>query len=199
MKTLNFSVYRLQQQEMQRFEACAYSGLVVTAMLILQQQPDAAQASAFGLASLILLWLNRSCANWFRLTMTTFITIAVLLTWRQADPLLPVAHVERIIHLAINLGLRGIIASTLAILCVFSPFIYFISRNRKKSTDRHSLAVAFLAYVVMQFIATEMGNFPVPVLGAGISYVLGHYIMVALVIVNDSRTAKNVSAAPIQL
>ena len=85
----------------------------------------------------------------------------------RPDPLAPVPYVEQVFQLAFSGGLANLVAVLVCATSLLIPFATDAPAERKR------LAFAFLAYFICCFAATQLGNFPVPVLGAGAGPVLG--------------------------
>lgn len=141
--------------------------MAVLAVHILQ--PDAGQAIAFAAGACALFVLATGLSR--LLGILTAIGIVVV-TMLRPDPLAAVPQVERILHLAIGAGALATIATLLAIVALFAPFVWAAQRQ-----DKQRLAISFAVYLIAAFAVTEVGNFPVPVVGAGASAVIGWYLM----------------------
>jgi hypothetical protein len=154
--------------------------LVISAATLLLLQPDAAQATAFAGGVFILLIANdqRSRAAW-----ATALVIAVLAawTWTRPDPLPPVPYVEGIIGLARQSGPAWLVASIAALAVLPLPF--FISRMRCHSAITRALGV----YLCICILAPLVGHFPVPLVGFGLSPIVGYFVALANLRPGDSR------------
>jgi hypothetical protein len=96
----------------------------------------------------------------------------------RPDPLAPVPYVERVFQLAFAGGPASLFA---VLVCAASLSIPFAT---DAPAERKTLAFAFLAYFICCFAVNQLGNFPVPVLGAGAGPVLGWFL--ALVFLPES-------------
>jgi hypothetical protein len=138
---------------------------------ILVAQPDAGQMTAFGVAAIFLL-----CTGGTNLKVlivgTITIIVAVALSWSRHDPLLAVDHVERVFYLASEEGPLVLITVFLSLIISFSSLLM----NTKKS----SASIAMIIYIFTTFMVTAFGNFPVPLIGAGASTILGWLSAVGL-------------------
>ncbi len=154
-------------------------GIVLFAAIgtILGFQPDAGQASAFGLASLVLFFRNKMSAK-IRAAAVLISIITIGLAWNRIDLLEPVAYVEDIFYLMASLGPMGLIAMTAISLLLFFPFIFM---SFKRIETVRTLSVTFIVYLATSFVVTEFGHYPVPVMGAGASSVIGWFIMLSFV------------------
>jgi hypothetical protein len=143
--------------------------LAMAVAILLLLQPDAAQATAFAAAAFTLLLANkrRAPAAW-----AVALVIAALAgwTWTQRDPLSPVPYVEGIIGLARQSGPVWLVASVAALALLPLPF--FI-----RPSDSHSAFVRALGvYWCVCIVAPLVGNFPVSVVGFGLSPIIGYFV-----------------------
>jgi cell division protein FtsW (lipid II flippase) len=144
--------------------------IIATAIAaILALQPDASQAIALALASLAWLLPARSASSW---TATASIGGLAGLALVQPDPLLPVAEVEQIIGMAASVhpALAALAVASLAAL----PLLVW--RNRPDDTAARALAL----YIAAISAAPLLGWFPVPLVGAAMSFPLGLWLGIAL-------------------
>jgi hypothetical protein len=132
-------------------------------------QPDAAQATAFAAASGVLLrpGARRSVP---RSIAVVSLPVIAGLSWLRRDPLAPVPHVEEIIGLAGTLWTGGTVAAIASLLLLPVPF-FLIGRGVGQRTG-----LALGAYVSVTCLAAFVGNFPVPVMGYGISPIIGYLL-----------------------
>jgi cell division protein FtsW (lipid II flippase) len=134
-------------------------------LLCLFVQPDAAQATAFAAAAGVLL-LPRAGrgAPW----LGGILALAAGLTWMRRDPLAPVPHVEHVVGLAAELGAGWVVAALAALLLLPIPFL-LAGRGAENRTG-----AALGTYVAITLLAPLAGIFPVPVMGYGMSPILGY-------------------------
>ncbi|WP_426730496.1 hypothetical protein [Myxococcus faecalis] len=169
------------------------AALAVVLSAIHAAQPDAGQATAFALAASLLL-ARAHATSWLSRALSCTAVLGVSATaWLRPDPLEPVDHVERIFQLAFRWPpLIGLIAG-LALAFLLVPGLAGITRA---VTARHddallSLSASFVLYFAAAFAVTELGHFPVPVMGTGAGHILGWYsasgILAALVWPRDTR------------
>jgi hypothetical protein len=133
-------------------------------------QPDASQASAFAVAIVVLLF-QRGRAHLSDWAAGGIVVGSALLAWSRNDPLEAVPHVEGIVGLAANLGAMWLITSVIALALLPLPFISAALRPREKRAEDLSLAAYFGIVCVTPFV----GTYPVPVLGYGLSPILGYF------------------------
>lgn len=142
--------------------------LALSLAAIFLAQPDLAQGVAFILGwSVIGLYQHgRKAAP----VIVGLLAIGAATTLRT-DPLAPVDYVEEIIDLAFDQGLATGAASVLSLLLIPLAFL--------RHPDRVAGA-GLAAYTAATLVAGWLGNFPVPVLGFGMSPILGYYGGVAM-------------------
>jgi hypothetical protein len=146
--------------------------LAISVAILLLLQPDAAQATAFAGAAFTLLIANdrRARAAW-----AAALVIAVLAawTWTRLDPLPPVPYVEGIIGLARQSGPAWLVASIAALAVLPLPF--FVSPLSCHSAVARALGV----YLCICILAPLFGQFPVPLVGFGLSPIVGYFVALA--------------------
>lgn len=150
------------------------SALVASAaMLALFLQPDAAQATAFGAAAVLLL-LMKTEGRAARLACLGIVAALGALTWTRRDPLAPVPYVEEIVELAAGLGTVWAVAAVASLLLLPLPF-FVAGRGAARP-----VGIALGAYVAITAAAPLFGSFPVPVMGYGMSPILGYLAALGL-------------------
>ena len=144
------------------------TAVAVGVAVVLVLQPDGAQATAFAAGCLVLL-LPLAGRDPRRLTALLSLPVLAGLAWLRRDPLAPVPHVEGIVGLAAGLGAGWVVAAVVALLVLPLPF--FLAA---RGAGRH-VGLAVGTYVAITLLAAFLtGNFPVPVMGYGVSPILGY-------------------------
>jgi hypothetical protein len=156
--------------------------LAISVSVIHVLQPDAGQATAFGCAAITIFLLTCDVPLEIRLIGIISIGIGVCLAWRQPDSLPAVEQVELILHLAIRIGSLGVAGIVLSISSLLAPLLYTL-QNQKIKGNNDVLAIAYIIYLVSAFCVTELGNYPVPIIGSGASPILGYYIILGLTLI----------------
>src|SRR5262249_16936765 len=144
-------------------------GVGITGFLLLQ--PDAAQASAFAGALIVLLFFCRQ-TSWVTWAAAPAALVCAAWSWMRPDPLLPVRHVEGIVGLAAQNGVLWLLASLASLALLPCPFL--LSRGRDGRASPQALALGL--YFVLNVIAPCFGPFPVPLLGYGVSPIAGYFV-----------------------
>ena len=165
--------------------------LVITALLA--AQPDASQAAAFAIASGFVLRGGRVPT----LSLTLLLAALVLVAWSQSDPLKSVPHVEGIVGLTFNLNpLLGLVA-VIALTALPLSFLSSALAWKKVQTEQRT-GVALGAYFAVVLCTCATGRFPVPMMGYGVSPILGYYIGLIWLVRNQAtpELPLNVFARP---
>lgn len=150
----------------------ALPGVTLVAVALLFQ-PDASQLTGFTLAMMPCLVLCR-LPRWTKVSTGGLLMLASILSWIFLDSLEPVDYTERILSMLGNLSAMLYIVGLLSVLLVPVPFVIF-------SADRYkmlSLSVALYYWGIT--VSALFGNFPVPVMGYGISPIIGYFAVTAL-------------------
>jgi cell division protein FtsW (lipid II flippase) len=163
-------------------------GLVAVPQLIHIAQPDAGQATAFSAGVLVLFSTARSIPKGWSVAGSAIAVTGTALAWGRADPLGAVPHVERILHLAADQGVPWLLAALVALGGLFLPMVHGVVRLRSTRSEAAAMALSLGAYFGGALAATELGNFPVPMLGAGAGHVLGWYCALAILRSSMSET-----------
>jgi hypothetical protein len=143
-------------------------GVMLTVAAILAIQPDAGQATAFAGSGALLLAVHRKRSRVAVAGMLALLTLAGL-SFLRSDPLAPVPHVEEI---AIRIARQGAAWAAAVVVALILPIVPFIVRTKRAST---SAGLAVAAYLALVTAASCWGNFPVPILGYGMSPILGYF------------------------
>lgn len=144
-------------------------GLTFISLIILLFHPDASQLTAFACAAFIILWKKMN-KRMIKLLCITYTVVLVTASWIFPDELAPVPYVEDIIFLVADLGNVWFIMGILSLILLLIPFFFY----GKKSIVSLSLGVYFLIMMIVTFI----GNFPMPIMGYGISPIIGYIISI---------------------
>jgi len=150
--------------------------LALACVALLVAQPDASQAASLVAACLVIVLLG-PCLPTVRATVVLAGLALTALAWTRPDPLPPVPEVEGVIGLAFACSpLLGAAASGLLLALVVWPVIVL----RSASTDIR-LGAAGLSALLAGWVLTPLfGAFPVPVLGLGMSPILGFWLGMGL-------------------
>ena len=144
-------------------------GCILSIVGILFLQPDASLTTAFSLAMLFYLYKS---STYFRQKIALLPLIIIpTLSWCFLDSLNPVDYVEGILQLAKSYG--GYTWFTIGVLAIILLILPFITIKTKMS---HTIIQALSIYFICVFLSTQFGHFPIPLLGYGISPILGYSI-----------------------
>lgn len=150
-----------------------WSWLAAAAILaLLVLQPDASHATAFGAGMVVVLASLRAPAA-IRAGGIVATVLAVAAAWLRPDPLAPVPEVEEIIGLAWTWSpLAAAAAVALLAATVLWPLRIALADRPESKAPALALAVCCVALA----LAPVLGVFPVPLVGIGMSPVLGFWL-----------------------
>ncbi len=153
----------------------AVHAVLLAVQLVHVLQPDAGQATAFGLGALVLAAATPLPVRW-RLPALGHAALAAA-AWLRPDPLPPAPFVEDIVARAWDLGAAAGVAALLSLgLLAIAPFLPPRPPGRAPAVAAGALAV----YLAASVAVVAFGEFPVPLLGFGPSPLLGAYLALAL-------------------
>jgi Cell cycle protein len=157
---------------------------VLSALAVFQAihvaQPDAGQATTFGVAALVLLLGRRATLGPRTTTLAAALVVAsIAATWIRPDPLGPAPFVEDIVQRAFRLGAPyGVLAVASLIPLVLAPLLG--RRAGEGLSPAGSARPVLVVYLVGSLVVVLLGEFPVPVLGFGASPVVGALLGLAV-------------------
>lgn len=159
-------------------------GLVISfvIVMVLFFQPDASQLTGFAVPAMIMLSRNTKSK-----VMGLFIAFAfslfIVFSWIHLDNLSPVNYVEGILKMVANMGFIWLVLGVISLVILPLPFILFPPKNAE------CISKYIGSYYIIIILATLFGNFPVPLMGYGISPIIGYYI--SLMWYLNSKYVKN--------
>jgi hypothetical protein len=138
-------------------------------LLIFLFQPDASQVTAFSLSILLILWerIKITTVRYFALLVSLS---SIIFTWLFLDKLPPVEYVENILQMTNKMGVLYGVFSILSLMILPLPFLM------KYPKDCKLVSYALGIYFTLLIVSTFFGNFPVMILGYGISPIIGYYV-----------------------
>ncbi|AOV07353.1 hypothetical protein [Sporosarcina ureilytica] len=153
------------------------AGLITLIACILFLHPDANQLTAFICASAVIMW--KTVRSWMIKALSFTLTVAlVILSWVFLDDLAPVPYVEQILFLVSDLGHVWFVLGVLSLILLVLPF--FLSGS--------TISISLGVYFLMTIIGTFIGNFPMPIMGYGISPIVGYFIAITWYIKNKEAS-----------
>jgi cell division protein FtsW (lipid II flippase) len=154
---------------------------------LLVLQPDASQATAFGAGMLVVLAFLPAPAA-IRAGGAAAIVIAITAAWLRPDPLAPVPEVEGIIGLA---WAWSPLAAIAAVALLAATALWPVRMASVDGPQTTVPALALAACCLASALAPAIGAFPVPLVGMGMSPVLGFWLGAgALAAVDQSRSSE---------
>jgi len=160
------------------------STMVISILLVLQ--PDASMLTAFAIPMLILLWSKTN--NIFISCTVVLLFALIIFSWVFLDKLPPVSYVEGIVRLVANMGMIWIILGVISLAILPLPFIFFSPKEYKL------LSFSIGIYFIIILISTLLGNFPVPLMGYGVSPIIGYFISITWLVKSKINTQFSESA-----
>lgn len=145
--------------------------IVVTTAILFFLQPDASALTAFVLSSCILLLYNLKRYR-IRFVLLIIPLSLAIISWIQLDRLSPVPYVEDILFMAKDLGVSWFIIAFISLLILIIPFLFSPPEKRKLTSI--SLGLYFITIIITTFF----GNFPVILMGYGVSPIIGYFIAI---------------------
>jgi hypothetical protein len=152
--------------------------------IVLALQPDASQAVALA-GAVIAVLLAQSLPHSFRLMAAVIPVAAAVMAVFRPDPLQPVPEVEGIIGLALETS-PALAVLTLAG-AVLSPLA--------AAGASRAAALGLSVYLALTALAPCLGAFPVPLVGMGVSPILGAWCGIGLLVGLGRGEPSNVSAS----
>jgi cell division protein FtsW (lipid II flippase) len=154
------------------------AGWAIMPMLsaLLAMQPDASQAAGLAVASgLMVIVLELSWTERLLIAMLPVVGAAIALG--RPDPLLPVADVEGIVGLAFEMTPVLGIAAVIVLFATTGVPLMFL---RSKDLAVRAGALGLFGYLTVVSLAPMVGAFPVPLMGMGVSSVVGTWMGIGL-------------------
>jgi cell division protein FtsW (lipid II flippase) len=157
------------------------SGIVIAILTaaILLAQPDASQLTSFAIAVSILVARSAMAPRW---KVFAFLVAAgfAICGWLRPDTLQPVADVERIFAMCVAVSpILAFIASLALAAASLAP----LARSSPAGHPARDAAIALSAYFVAVSIVPFFGWFPVPLVGLGMSFPVGWWLGMGLLLV----------------
>ena len=152
--------------------------------VLLILQPDGSQATAFAAAVLIVV-VRLPVARAIRIGAVVLVSSGAVMAWLRPDPLAPVAEVEGVVGLAYALSPPIAVTAVVALGgAALAPMM--VATGPERSAAR-TAALALSAYFVFSALTPLFGAFPVPLVGIGVSPVIGFWMGAGLLAAIASR------------
>lgn len=143
--------------------------------ILIALQPDASQLTAFAIPMMLIL-ISKVNSKIFCYIIVSVLTLVVITSWIFVDSLPAVLYVEEIVSLVMGMGLVWSILGISSLILLPLPFILLAKANFKM------LSRCIGLYFLIVIITTFFGNFPVPLMGYGISPIIGYLIAITWLI-----------------
>ena len=160
----------LELYQVLKIRGLTYAGVsAFIILLVLFFQPDASQLIGFAIPVMIMLSLNTRSKK-IRFLITGVSVLFIVLSWIRLDHLPPVNYVERILMMVADMGGIWLVLGIISLAILPAPFILLPPKNAV-SVSRY-----IGCYYIVILLSTLFGNFPVPLMGYGISPIVGYYL-----------------------
>jgi hypothetical protein len=160
----------LELYQVLKIRGLTYAGVsAFIILLVLFFQPDASQLTAFAIPVMIMLSQNTRSKK-IRFLITGVSVLFLVLSWIRLDHLPPVNYVERILVMVADMGGIWFVLGIISLAILPAPFILLPPKNAV-SVSRY-----IGCYYIVILLSTLFGNFPVPLMGYGISPIVGYYL-----------------------
>lgn len=160
----------LELYQVLKIRGLTYTGVCAfIILLVLFFQPDASQLTGFAIPVMIMLSLNTGSKK-IRLLITGVSVLFIALSWIRLDHLPPVNYVEKILMMVADMGGIWFVLGIISLAILPAPFILLPPKNAV-SVSRY-----IGCYYIVILLSTLFGNFPVPLMGYGISPIVGYYL-----------------------
>ncbi|MDP3276881.1 MAG: hypothetical protein Q8Q09_16895 [Deltaproteobacteria bacterium] len=143
---------------------------MVLAQCVHLAQPDRAQSLWLALASLPLLLDRRRFARPIGLAASATLLALALATWQRTDPLAPVAHVERIVALAVQSGPPWALLMASTALALWAAAVHQ-ARETTDPTAPRWVTLSVLSWLALPSLTVA----PMPLFGAGAGPMFGWF------------------------
>lgn len=166
--------------------ASPWSWLCALAVAVaLVAQPDASQTTAFAFAAAAMVGLTPGRVA-FRAASLALIALAVATAWWRPDPLAPVPEVEGVMVMAAGLSPLAALGAWGALLgAAVAPAL----ANRSAHREVRIASISLVAYAIASATAPLLGAFPVPLVGMGMSPILGSWLAIGLLAALERRAS----------
>jgi hypothetical protein len=144
----------------------------IAVSVLLAIQPDASQLTGFSISMIVML-VSKTDKKSLRLFILGILSTLIILSWAYLDSLSAVAYVEGILGLLKNVGLTWFILGCISLIILPVPFILFPPKNFKLPS------ICLGLYFIIILTATLFGNFPIPLMGYGVSPIIGYFISIS--------------------
>ncbi|MFW6678624.1 hypothetical protein ACOAOT_13270 [Lacrimispora sp. AGF001] len=160
----------LELYQVLKIRGLTYAGVsAFIILLVLFFQPDASQLTGFAIPVMIMLSQNTRSKK-IRFLITGVSVLFIVLSWIRLDHLPPVNYVERILMMVADMGGIWFVLGIISLAILPAPFILLPPKNAV-SVSRY-----IGCYYIVILLSTLFGNFPVPLMGYGISPIVGYYL-----------------------
>ena len=145
--------------------------IIISGAVILFLQPDASQLAGFAIPVIVFLFYKK-INDLAKYAVSALLIGLTVFSWVFLDKLDPVSYVEGILGLLNNISPIWFVLGIISLVLI--PLFYILFSPVK---DRILFIGVGLYYGII-IVSTVFGNFPVPIMGYGISPILGYWLVV---------------------
>ncbi len=145
--------------------------ITLAVSILLALQPDASQTTGFVFPMIILL-LSKANKSVIRYSIISLILFIPIISWIFIDSLPPIDYVEEIVLMVKTVGTVWFLIGIGSLALLPLPFIIFPTKNYRL------ISMCLGLYFIIILVSTLFGNFPVPLMGYGISPIIGYFIAI---------------------
>lgn len=157
--------------------------ITILVSILLALQPDASQTTGF-IFPMIILLLSKANKSVIRYSIISLISVIPIISWIFIDSLPPIDYVEEIVLMVKTLGIVWFMIGIGSLALLPLPFIIFPSKNYRL------ISMCLGLYFIIILISTLFGNFPVPLMGYGISPIIGYFIAITWLLKVNTKVFK---------
>lgn len=151
--------------------------ILVAIMLFLQ--PDASQLTAF-VVPMIIIIISKVKSSVLRYVLPIFLITLAVFSWIFLDSLAPVPYVEEILQMVSDMGILWSVLGLVSLAILPLTFILLAPRSDKLLSRCVGL------YFIIVIISTWFGNFPVPLMGFGVSPIIGYFVAITWLVKHNT-------------
>lgn len=135
---------------------------------ILFMQPDASQLTGFAIPVIMFLFI-RKINVYVKYLLSGLLIGLIILSWIFLDSLEPVTYVEGILNLLYDISPLWMILGLTALILIPLSFLLIYPKEQRV------LSAGIALYYGIIILSTVFGNFPVPIMGYGVSSIVGYW------------------------
>ena len=144
--------------------------IIINGAVILFLQPDASQLAGFAIPVIVFLFYKK-INGLAKYAVSALLIGLTIYSWVFLDKLEPVSYVEGILGLLNNISPIWLVLGIISLVLIPLPYFLFPSNKFRV------LSVGIGLYYCIIIVSTVFGNFPVPIMGYGVSPIIGYWLV----------------------